>query len=119
MAELSETQRRELRGLLEGALAELEAEREAARENARPVDLGLSIGRLSRMDALQQQQMAMERRRRMELRRVQLRAALERIGTEDYGACARCEEAIDFARLRARPEAVFCRRCQGAGGAPP
>jgi DnaK suppressor protein len=39
-------------------------------------------------------------------------AALERMETGTYGACDRCGEAIDFARLKAVPEATLCMDCQ-------
>lgn len=112
---LTEAQRRELRELLERSLEELERELAAARDSARPVDLGLSIGRLSRVDALQQQHMALARRPRMEARRVQLRGALARVDGDSYGLCVRCEEEIAYARLKARPEATLCRGCQARG----
>ena len=105
-----------LRDLLLRTLESLSESRAASSEEAKPVDLGLSIGRLSRMDALQQQHMAAARKQRVELQIEQARAALRRMDSATYGACARCEEPIGFARLRVRPDAVFCMACQGSPG---
>lgn len=70
-----------------------------------------SVGRLSRMDALQAQAMAKanERQRRMELSRID--AALRRIEQDEYGYCLKCGEDIGPERLRADPAASFCVDC--------
>lgn len=38
--------------------------------------------------------------------------ALERIEAGTYGVCERCGEAIDLARLKALPYAIYCIDCQ-------
>jgi len=70
-----------------------------------------SVGRLSRMDALQSQAMAQanERHRRAELSRIE--AALRRIDEDEYGDCQKCGEEIAAKRLRADPAASFCVEC--------
>ncbi len=80
--------------------------------SARPVDLDEPIGRLSRMDALQQQSMAVANRQGAQLRLNQVDAALLRLNRDEYGVCLGCEEEVDFARLHVRPEAPFCVACQ-------
>jgi DnaK suppressor protein len=70
-----------------------------------------SIGRLSRMDALQAQAMAKanERQRQIELSRIE--AALRRIAEDEYGYCQKCGEEIAPQRLKANPAAAFCVDC--------
>ncbi|MEB4592965.1 TraR/DksA family transcriptional regulator [Candidatus Thiothrix sp. Deng01] len=41
----------------------------------------------------------------------QVRAALKRIETDEYGICAKCGEEISAARLDALPYATLCIRC--------
>lgn len=114
--ELDDGQRSELNALLEKAEQDALQNLSTSSEDAKPVDLGLSIGRLSRVDALQQQHMAMARRRRVEIQLQQIRAALSRMKSGTYGACIDCGEPIGFARLSARPETPMCRDCQSGGG---
>ncbi|MDP7548812.1 MAG: TraR/DksA C4-type zinc finger protein, partial [Alphaproteobacteria bacterium] len=73
------------------------------------------VGRLSRMDAMQDQAMAQEseRRRMGELQRIE--AALERLTGGDYGYCVSCEEAIAPARLELDPAVATCIECAGRG----
>jgi DnaK suppressor protein len=73
-------------------------------------------GRLSRMDALQQQAIAAAtgQRRTAELARID--AALARIGSGDYGLCLGCDEEIALARLEIDPAAARCIRCADKAG---
>ena len=86
----------------------------ASKNESKPVDLGTPIGRLSRMDAMQQQSMAQANRRGHEVRLQQITAALTLIRSDDYGLCRSCEEPISYPRLKARPESPFCLDCQSS-----
>lgn len=70
-----------------------------------------SVGRVSRMDALQGQPMAIEsqRRRTLQLRRIEL--ALGRLASGEFGVCQWCEEDIDPRRLEVNPTATLCIAC--------
>ena len=72
-----------------------------------------SVGRLSRMDALQSQAMALEtgRRRETELQRIKL--ALGRIKDGEYGFCQSCDEKIPLKRLEMDPATPICVSCAG------
>lgn len=71
------------------------------------------VGRLSRIDALQQQEMAKasEQHRLRELARID--AALRRIADGAYGYCIECDEEIAPKRLEADPAAALCIDCAG------
>lgn len=101
-----------LRGRLLAAESSLSEGLAATAGESKPVDLELAIGRLSRVDAMQDQQMARARRERVVVSLQQVRSALARLDAGTYGACIRCEEPIGAARLEARPEALLCRGCQ-------
>jgi DnaK suppressor protein len=98
-----------------GQQAELEALGETARAATQTVDLDQSsVGRLSRMDAMQGQQMALEsaRRREQELRAIQ--GALRRIDAGEFGRCSVCGEEIALKRLHADPKVTRCIGCADA-----
>lgn len=44
----------------------------------------------------------------------QIKKALERMNSIDYGICEECDEAIGIARLKANPAAQLCVKCQEA-----
>jgi len=112
--ELTQEEEAELQVDLEVLLAEHEQLLARESDTTDTVDLDQPIGRLSRMDAIQQQKMAQEQRRRVELRRSQIRQALGWMNEGDYGSCRRCEEPIGYRRLKARPESPFCLACRSA-----
>ncbi len=77
-----------------------------------------AVGRISRVDALQAQQMAAEEKRRAEQRLKVVHRALARVAEdpEDYGWCPDCGEPVGYGRLQALPEAVFCVACTARRG---
>ena len=70
------------------------------------------IGRLSRMDAIQQQNMAISNHTSAALRLKKVQIALNAIQKKEYGYCNKCHDAIGYARLEAQPEANLCINCQ-------
>ncbi|MGB5474809.1 MAG: TraR/DksA C4-type zinc finger protein [Gammaproteobacteria bacterium] len=92
--------------------SELEGLEEMSRDATRPVELDqASVGRLSRMDAMQIQQMARETARRRQRQLVSIEGALRRIASGDYGWCFVCGEEIDARRLAIDPTTTRCMAC--------
>lgn len=73
-----------------------------------------SVGRLSRMDAMQQQAMAQstEARARKTLQRIE--AALRRCDDGSFGYCIDCDEPIASERLEFDPTLLRCVQCAAA-----
>ncbi len=90
----------EIETLLQARREELQNLIDASHEASAPVQLDQTQqGRLSRMDAIQQQAMADETRRRR-LRQIKMiEAALQRLADGDYGYCIVCGEEIEAKRL--------------------
>lgn len=101
-----------LRASLVARLEDLRAASATSSESRRPVELDqTSVGRVSRMDAMQLQAMAlaMERRRHDEVRRIE--AAIGRIDDGEYGYCIACGEEMSAKRLAVDPTIPTCIRC--------
>jgi len=97
---------------LEQLLIELSSTDDLGRQAQETVKLDQqAVGRLSRMDALQQQAMA----KATQLRRIQMKtriqAVLERIKEGEFGYCAECGEDIPQRRLDLDPTALSCVSC--------
>lgn len=81
-------------------------------ESHHAVELDQSrMGRLSRMDALQSQQIAIESQRRLQRRILAIDGALKRIDTDEFGLCYICDEPISEARLNFDPTVTRCIDC--------
>ncbi len=92
--------------------AELEEEDRISAEGRAPVKLEQdSVGRLSRMDAMQMQAMALAAERRRAAERKRIEAALERIEEGEWGWCVTCGEEIAEARLAHDPSVTLCVGC--------
>lgn len=81
-------------------------------EDRRPVELDQqSVGRLSRMDALQGQAMAKAMQMRRDGRERAIEAALDRLDQGEFGWCDDCGEFIGEKRLDLDPTIVRCVSC--------
>jgi DnaK suppressor protein len=102
----------EARALLQTRLEELTREDALAAEATAPVALEQdSVGRLSRVDAMQLQAMALASQRRREAERNRIEAALRRARDDEFGYCLACGEEIGDARLRLDPAVARCVSC--------
>ncbi len=85
------------------------------RKTDRPLELDQSrVGRLSRMDAMQQQAMSQAAGRLAALEQQRIRTAFKRMGAGEYGYCMNCEEDIAEGRLRVDPSVMTCIDCARA-----
>lgn len=110
--DLTNEQIQDRRKTLERLADELARLLDATKEGTQVVDLDEPIGRLTRMDAIQQQHVSAANRRSIDLRLRQVAQALEAIKRDEYGLCRRCDDTISYARLEARPESPYCLDCQ-------
>ena len=92
--------------------ADLLLQKEQTAEDKAPVELDqVRLGRLSRMDAMQQQAMALELDRRRDVQLKRIEGAFLRLEKGTYGECARCNERIDEKRMDNDPTVFFCIAC--------
>lgn len=109
---LSPDQLEELTAELERQLGRLAKSMKVTEEALRPVELDqTAVGRLSRIDSIQNQSMSKGLHEREVVRFSQLREALVRASEGTYGVCTECEGEIPFERLFVFPEAPECSRC--------
>ncbi len=110
---LTPNQSRSLKARLISLQTSLLGQYEAGKSAADTVVLDQTkIGRLSRMDAMQQQNMAQSTIRSIEQRLRAVNIALAKVESGDYGYCDECGEDIGFERLKVQPEAPCCFACQ-------
>ena len=79
----------------------------------KPISPENAIGRVSRMDAINNKGVADAAMRQAERKLVSLRVALSKIDSPTFGNCGRCKNPIRPARLMYMPESAMCIRCAG------
>jgi len=94
-----------------------DAQRESAAANDAQSIVKLdqqSVGRLSRMDAIQQQAMALAVQQRRTNAKARIVAALARLDNDEFGYCINCGDEIGLNRLTVDPTIHSCMMCTGA-----
>ena len=83
-----------------------------SKDSRAPVELDQTTqGRLSRQDAMIQQEMAKETDRRRQIDGQRIAAALKRMESDGYGYCITCDEKISVKRLNLDPALATCIDC--------
>ena len=99
------------RNQLQKSLCAIEEYLDKTEESAEAVSPDKSLGRLSRMEAMQDQQLILEARRRKKMQKVAVLSALQRIENNQFGDCIFCGKPISPERLGAAPESSTCVSC--------
>lgn len=81
------------------------------RELTKPISPENAIGRVSRMDAINNKSINESALRQAEEKLANLKRVREKAGSKDFGICLRCKNAIPVGRLMIRPESLYCVRC--------
>ena len=109
---MNETEIEQFRQKLLALRSELKDLEGSSREGTKPVELDQSsVGRLSRMDAIQAQKVAEEGARRRKRQILKIDGALHRIELGEFGKCFICEEEINLSRLSVDPTITRCMNC--------
>ncbi len=109
---MMEEEREQFRAKLPAMQSEIRTISGSAAQDLKPVMLDrTSVGRVSRVDAIQLRQMSQEAARRRQQLLVKIEGALRRIESERFGLCFLCEMEIDIRRLDADPTITRCRDC--------
>ena len=77
----------------------------------KPIAPENSIGRISRMDAINNKSVVEAALRQAENKMQQLHAMKHKIKNADFGICNKCKQNIPLGRLMIRPHSKFCVNC--------
>ena len=110
---LSKEEKENIRMAIAKKAAQLDERIEEYRELTKPIPPSEAIGRVSRMDAINNKSVNEAALRQAEKQRQGLDRALQRLDDDRVGLCTRCGEAIPNGRLLLMPGAVTCVRCAG------
>ncbi len=81
------------------------------KEFTAPVSPDDAIGRISRMDAINNKSIVEASMRNLKSRLDQLQKISQVVDDKDYGLCIKCHRPISFDRLKIRPEIRLCAGC--------
>jgi DnaK suppressor protein len=93
------------------AIAKTEASIEDYKELTKPIAPDVAIGRISRMDAINNKSVTEASLRQAQQKLQNLLRVLGQVGSDDFGQCLQCKQPIPIARILIRPESLYCVKC--------
>jgi DnaK suppressor protein len=81
------------------------------KERTKPISPNDAIGRLSRMDAINNKSVNEASLRQAEIKLGNLNRVLSKIDDGDFGICLKCKQPIPIGRIMIRPESLLCVNC--------
>ena len=96
---------------IENMLEDIKTSIEYLKESTKPIAPSVSLGRLTRMEALSEKGVNEAMLSQNKQRLVRLGNALNRVEQRTYGSCLRCHKDVPEGRLDMLPEAVLCVLC--------
>ena len=108
---LNQQQRDELREFMSDELISLKSEIANLEIMTQPVSPDNAIGRLSRLEAMNEKSVNEVALRSARERVTRIGLALKRVDDEEFGLCAECAEIIPFARLKSMSGTRLCVKC--------
>lgn len=108
---LSAEEKATLEAQMEEKLQKLDKKIEELEELCKPVSPDNAIGRLSRMDAINNRAVNERTLNSNKNKANKLRKALEKLDDPDFGICIICKKPISVGRLTAMPESDKCVNC--------
>jgi DnaK suppressor protein len=81
------------------------------KELTKPIAPNDAIGRVSRMDAINNRSVNEASLRQVEIKLINLQRALSKLDDADFGICLKCKQQIPIGRILIRPESFLCVNC--------
>ncbi|MBT8327655.1 MAG: TraR/DksA C4-type zinc finger protein [Bacteroidia bacterium] len=108
---MQEADKLEIKRVIETKIQRASESIEELKELTKPISPENAIGRISRMDAINNRSVNEAALRQTEQSLIKLNKALLDIDLPNFGTCKKCGNEIQLGRLKFRPESVFCMSC--------
>ena len=81
------------------------------KEVTKPIAPDIAIGRVSRMDAINNQSVAKAGLRQAQIKLKNLNSVFSQLDHKDFGICLKCNQPIPIGRILIRPQSLLCVQC--------
>jgi len=108
---MNKTEKNKLKDKILKDINDLQINITQLKELTKPIAPENSIGRVSRMDAINNKSVNEAALRQANLKMNKLQLALKKIETPNFGICSACKGAIPLPRLMFMPESSHCVAC--------
>lgn len=101
----------EIKGKIEDEIRKTEKQVAEYKELVKPVAPENAIGRVSRMDAINNKSVTEAALRKAKEKLEKLRFALSKVDDDDFGVCVKCKRPIPLGRILIMPQSRTCVAC--------
>lgn len=110
---MTEEQRNTLRDAIIDRQIDVEVRIAELEESTKPISPDKGLGRLTRLEAMQDKSINENALERLRQEEIQLHNAMANIAMPDFGHCQSCGGGIAFERMEALPASTLCAQCAG------
>ena len=108
---LTQEEKRDIKERINSKMSDLKERIVEYKELTKPIPPSVAIGRVSRMDAINNRSVNEAALRLLENQVNALEGALKRLSEDKFGRCVGCGEKIPIGRIIIMPGAIRCVRC--------
>jgi len=108
---LTQEEKRDIQERINNKISDLKERIDEYKELTKPIPPSKAIGRVSRMDAINNRSVNEAALRQLKNQVQGLENALKRLGEDKFGRCISCGENIPIGRIIIMPGAIRCVRC--------
>lgn len=102
---------KEIEHTIQNEISKTERSIREFKEITKPVAPDIAIGRVSRMDAINNKSVAEAGLRSVEIKLKNLYRVFSQLGSKDFGICLKCNQPIPLGRILIRPQSLLCVKC--------
>jgi DnaK suppressor protein len=110
---MTNAEKKELIQIIKDRIEQTKTEVAELKELVKPIPLDASIGRISRMDAINNKSINESSLREKQNELKKLERAIENSESDNFGICLKCGNEIPFGRLEYMPYTTRCVNCVG------
>lgn len=102
---------KEIKSLIEHEITKTKGLIIEYKDLVKPIAPDEAIGRISRMDAINNKSVNEAALRQAEEKLNKLNTVLAKVDSPDFGICAQCKNPIPLGRILIKPESIYCVNC--------
>jgi len=108
---MNDEKKKKIKSILKKEIKKTKESIASYEEMTQPISPENSIGRVSRMDAINNKSVQESALRSARKKLGQLQAQLTKVGNDRFGLCSRCGKLIQEMRIIKLPESSYCVHC--------
>lgn len=101
----------EIKANIEAEITKTEKQIVEYKELTKPIEPENAIGRISRMDAINNKSVTEAALRKAKEKLEKLKFALTKVEDDDFGICFKCKQPIPLGRILIMPQSRTCVKC--------